>query len=190
MLQATELRKGHIIKHKGELWRVLETMHMTPGNLRGFVRAKLRNLKSGGSIEERFQSTDKFEQAIVETKEVEYSYVDGGNLVFLDPTTYEQIYVPKGLVDAEDLPWLQENMGVTLTVCEGEPTGIELPPAVEATVVETEPFLRGATVSNVFKPAKLDNGVSIQVPPFIERGERIVVNPREKKYVERASEKK
>jgi elongation factor P len=190
MLQATELRKGHIIHYEGGMWMILSVDHVTPGNWRGFVKAKMRNINTGGGAEVRFGSTEKFEQAHVETKEVDYSYFDGSNYVFMDPISYEQIFIHKDKVGEDDAKWLVENMKLTLTLHEGNPMGIELPPSMEAKVVETEPNLRGATVSNVFKPAKLENGVTVTVPPFIEVGEVILVDPREGKYLERAGGKK
>lgn len=190
MLQATELRKGHIINYEGGLWMILSVEHITPGNWRGFVKAKMRNINTGGGAEVRFSSTDKFEQAHVETKQVDYSYFDGSNFVFMDPVSYEQIFIHKDKIGEDDAKWLVENMKLTLTLHEGNPMGIELPPSMEAKVIETEPNLRGATVSNVFKPAKLENGVTVTVPPFIEVGEVILVDPREGKYLERAGGKK
>jgi elongation factor P len=189
MLQATELRKGHIIKHKDDLWMVLDTLHVTPGNWRGFVKAKLRNLRTGGGSEERFQSTDKFEQPHVELKQVEFSYSDANGYVFMDPHSYEQITIPKEKLSEEDRRWLQENMGVNLQLVDGEPLAIELPSTVEIKIQDTEPQMRGATAAASYKPAILENGVKITVPPFIQIGELVLVNPREGTYLGRAGGK-
>ncbi len=185
MLSATELRKGHVISYKNQLWIVQDALHITPGNLRGFVRAKMRSLQTGVLIEERLQSTDKFEQAFIEQREVEFSYKDQNSYVFSDPKTYEQISVRKDLVSDDDAPWFVDGMKLKINLHEGEPFGIELPQALELKVVSTEPFLKGATVSNVFKPAKLENGLTVQVPPFIDQGEVIRVSPVDRKYIER-----
>lgn len=189
MLSATELRKGHIIEYKGDLYLIYHTDHRTRGNLRGFVAVKMRNLRTGSMIEERFASDDRFEQAVIENREAEYSYQDGRNYVFIDPTTYEQISVSDEML-GEDARWLVEGMRVTLQVYEGSVIGVELPARVTVRVVETEPQLKTATITNVFKPARLENGITIQVPPFIENGELIEVNPREGEYLGRAAEKK
>lgn len=189
MLSATDLRKGHVIEYKNQLWIVLDATHITPGNLRGFVRGKIRSLQTGASIEERFSSDQKFEQAFIEQKEAAYSYEEQANFIFIDPKSYEQIFVGKNLVSEEEAKWLSEGMKVTLNLHDGNPISISLPPSVELKVMETEPYLKGATISNVFKPAKLENGITVQVPPFIEQGEIVRVSPSEGKYLERASKK-
>jgi len=189
MLQATELRKGHIIKHNGDLWIVLDTIHVTPGNWRGFVKAKIRNLRTGSGAEERFQSDEKFEQPLVELKQIEFSYADANGYVFMDPHSYEQVTIPKEKIVEEDRKWLQENLVLNLQLVDGEPLTIELPTMVELKVVETEAQMRGATAAASYKPALLENGVKITVPPFVQVGEVVQVNPREGTYLGRAGGK-
>jgi elongation factor P len=185
MLSATEVRKGHVIEYKGDLWMVHWTHHVTPGNLRGFVRIKMRNVKTGVMIEERFSSTDRFEQAILETREVEFSYRDGATFVFLD-SSYEQIPVGQDLVDETTQKWLVEGLKCGMTFHENSPIGVDLPPSILAKVVETEPHMKGATAAASYKPAILENGARVTVPPFIQVGETIKVDPREGTYIERA----
>lgn len=188
MISATQLRKGHIIRYRNDLHMVLDLVHYTPGNKRGFFRTKLRNLRTGATIEEKLMSDESFEQPFVESRDAEYSYSDTHHYVFMDPKTYEQIFVPREKVDEEAGKWLKEGMLCTLQMVEGEPMSIELPPRVEVRVRETEPQLRGATQANSYKPATLENGVKITVPPFIQSGEVILVNPREGKYLGRRGE--
>lgn len=189
MLSATELRKGHIIRYKGDLYIIHNTDHRTRGNLRGFVAVKMRNLRTRSMIEERFASDDRFDQAVIENREAEYSYQDGHSYVFIDPSSYEQISI-SGEMLGEDAKWLVEGMHVTLQVYEGSVMGVELPARVTVRVVETEPQMKTATITNVFKPAKLENGITIQVPPFIGNGELLEVNPQNGEYLGRAGEKK
>jgi elongation factor P len=186
MLSATQLRAGHIIIYKEDLCKVLSMVHYTPGNKRGFFRTKLRNLRTGATLEEKLMADQKFEQPYIETKEVEYSYADANSFVFMDPQTYEQIFIPKDTIGEDDQKWLKENVVVSLQLVDGEPLSVELPANVELKVAETEPQIKGATQSNSFKPATLENGVKITVPPFIQVGEVVRVDPREAKYIERA----
>ncbi len=184
-IQATQIRKGMTIIHNGEPHKVLDFHHHTPGNLRAMVQTKLRNLKTGTSTEHRFRSTDTVERAILEEHEMTYLYTDGSNYHFMNTETYEQI-----ALSAEDLGdmvgYLLPETVIKVEYFEGVPIGIELPPVVELTVIETEPELKGATVSNVNKPAKLETGITIQVPPFIKEGDRIRVDTTEGRYIERA----
>jgi elongation factor P len=184
-IQATQIRRGMIILHNGAPHRVIEFNHHTPGNLRAMVHTKLRNIKTGASAEHRFRSTDAVDRAILEEHEMTYLYSDGDTYHFMNTETYEQI----GL-DAEALGdavgYLLPETVISVEFYEGQPMGIELPQVVELQIVETEPELKGATVSNVSKPAKLETGITIQVPPFIKQGERIRVNTTDGSYVERA----
>lgn len=174
-----------VIKFNNELHTVFSMTHRTPGNLRGFVQAKMRNLRSGSMTEHRFSSEDKVEKAILDQQEMEYMYDDGEYFYFMNIENYEQMHLTKDLLgDATD--YLIPQLKVTVEFYEGKPISVELPPAVEMTVVETEPGLRGATVSNVTKPAKMETGLVVQVPPFINEGEKIRVNTAEGTYQERA----
>ncbi len=185
ILQSTQLRPGMIVKHNNELHSVFSVMHRTPGNLRGFVQAKMRNLKTSSMIEHRFSSEDRVEKVQLDEQEMEYLYDDGDSYHFMNTESYEQTSLSKDLLgDAVD--YLIPNLKVHVEFYEGKPISVELPPAVIMTVVETEPGLKGATVSNVTKPATMETGLVVQVPPFVNQGEKIKVSTSEGAYLERA----
>ena len=185
MLAATQLRPGNVIKHEGELYSVFSVTHRTPGNLRAFVQARLRNLRSGALIEHRFRSEDRVEQAILDEQEMQYLYSDGDDFHFMNTESFEQIHLSREVL-GDGASYLTPNVQIKVEFYEGKPVGIELPAAVELTVVETEPGLKSATASNVGKPAKMETGLVVQVPPFINAGEKIRVDTSEGKYLERA----
>jgi elongation factor P len=185
MISATQLRPGMVVKFNNELYSVFSMTHRTPGNLRGFVQARMRSLKSGTMIEHRFSSEDKVEKALLEQHEMEYLYDDGEYYYFMNSETYEQMHLMKDLL-GDATQYLIPQLKVTVEFYEGKPLGVELPATVEMTVVETEPGLKGATVSNVTKPAKTETGLVVQVPAFITEGEKIRVNTSEGTYQERA----
>lgn len=185
MISATQLRPGMIIKFENDLFSVFKMTHRTPGNLRGFVQVKMRNLRTGSMMEHRFASEDRVEKAALEEHEMEYLYDDGEYYYFMNIESFEQMHLTKDLLgDATD--YLIPQLKVSVEFFEGKPIGVELPPSVAMTVVETEPGLKGATVSNVTKPAKLETGLVVQVPPFINEGEKIRVSTTEGTYQERA----
>jgi elongation factor P len=185
MIAATQLRPGMVIKFNNELHSVFSMVHRTPGNLRGFVQAKMRNLRSGSMIEHRFSSEDKVERVALDEHEMEYLYDDGENYYFMNTETYEQTHLTKDLL-GDGVYYLTPQLKVNVEFYEGRPISVELPPSVEMTVMETEPGLKGATVSNVTKPAKMETGLVVQVPPFINQGERIRISTAEGTYQERA----
>jgi elongation factor P len=173
-----------IIVYEGVPHRVMDFQHRTPGNLRAFVQAKLRNLKTGSSSEVRFSSTEVIERAILDEHEMEYLYSDGEMHHFMNTETFDQI-----ALDAEALgdavSYLVPGTKIQVEFFEGQPIGVELPPVVELTVVETQPMMKGATASNSPKPAKLETGVTVQVPPFVKEGDRIRVDPTRGIYLDR-----
>jgi elongation factor P len=185
MIQATQLRPGMIIEFNGELYSIFRTEHRTPGNLRGFVQARMRNLRTGAMVDHRFASTDFVERAFLEEQEVEYLYEDGGTYYFMNTEDFSQIALTEEQL-GDAVNYLVPQLRLKVEFYEGKPIGVSLPPTVDLTVVETEPGLRGATVSNVTKPAKLETGLVVQVPPFINEGDRIRVNTEEGTYLERA----
>ncbi|MBZ5601928.1 MAG: elongation factor P [Acidobacteriia bacterium] len=185
MIAATQLRPGMVIKFNNELYSVFKMEHRTPGNLRGFVQAKMRNFKTGTMIEHRFSSEDKVERASLDEQEMEYLYDDGEYFYFMNTESYEQMHLMKDLL-GDAVNFLIPNLKVAVEFYEGKPISVELPPSVDLTVVETEPGLKGATVSNVTKPAKTETGLVVQVPPFINEGEKIRVSTSESTYLERA----
>ena len=185
MISATKMRPGMVIKYNNDLYSVFSVNHRTPGNLRGFVQARMRSLKSGTMIENRFSSEDKVEKAILDEIEMEYLYDDGEYFYFMNTENYEQIHLTRDLLgDATN--YLIPQLKVAVEFYEGKPISVELPPTVTMTVIETEPGLKGATVSNVTKPAKMDTGLVVQVPAFITEGEAIRVNTTDGSYQERA----
>src|ERR1035437_108099 len=185
MISATQMRPGMIVKFNNELYSVFTVMHRTPGNLRGFVQAKMRSLRSGTMMEHRFSSEDKVEKAILDEQEMEYLYDDGEYYYFMNTETFEQMHLMKDLL-GDAVQYLIPQLKVKVEFYEGKPLGVELPATVDLTVVETEPGLKVATVSNVTKPAKTETGLVVQVPPFITEGEKIRVSPSEGAYQERA----
>lgn len=174
-----------IIKFNSDLFSIFSVNHRTPGNLRGFVQAKMRNLRSGSMIEHRFSSEDRVERAHLEEHEMEYLYDDGDYYYFMNTETFDQMHLTKDIL-GEAVSYLIPQLHVNVEFYEGKPMSVELPPTVDMTVVETEPSLKGATVSNVTKPAKLETGLVVQVPPFISAGEKIRVSTAEGTYQERA----
>jgi elongation factor P len=184
-ISATQIRRGMVIVFEGNPCKIVEFRHHTPGNLRAMVQAKLRNIRTGSTFEHRFRSADTVEKAALEQHDMEYLYSDGSHHHFMNIETYEQI----GLSE-EDLgdtvQWLMPGLKIQVEFYEGAPIGVELPPSMELKVERTEPTMKGATVSNVNKPATLENGVTIQVPPFVNEGDRIRVDPSEGRYIERA----
>jgi elongation factor P len=184
-MQANDIRKGMIIIHNGGPHRVMDFQHRTPGNLRAFVQARLRSLKSGSSSEVRFSSTENIERAVLEDQEMEYMYSDADHHHFMNTETYDQIALDsETLGNATD--YLTAGTKIQVEFFEGQPIGVELPPSVELTVVETQPEMKGATASNSPKPAKLETGVTVQVPPFVKEGDRIKVDPAKGVYLERS----
>jgi elongation factor P len=184
-IPATQLRPGMIIKHNNDLHAVFSVEHRTPGNLRAFIQAKLRNLRSGAMFEHRFRSADAIEKITVDEVQMEYLYNDGDTYHFMNTENYEQIGLNKDILgDAVD--YLIPNLQIKVEFFDGKPVGIELPQTVELTVVETEPGLKSATASSVTKPAKLETGLVVQVPPFINEGEKIRVDTSEGAYLSRA----
>jgi elongation factor P len=185
MISSTQMRPGMVIKFNNELHSVFSVAHRTPGNLRGFVQAKMRNLRSGNMTEHRFSSEDKVEKAQLDQIEMEYLYDDGEYFYFMNSENYEQMHLTKDLL-GDATSYLIPQLKVSVEFYEGKPISVELPPTVDLTVIETEPGLKGATVSNVTKPAKMETGLMVQVPPFITEGEKIRVNTAEGTYQERA----
>lgn len=184
-MQASDIRRGNIILYNGAPHRVLDFQHRTPGNLRAFVQAKLRNVKTGLSTEVRFSSTESVERVVLEQHEMEYLYSDPNTHHFMNTETYEQIALSDEVL-GDAVGYLTGGTRIKIELFEGDPIGVELPAVVELEVVETVPELKGATASNSPKPATLETGVTVQVPPFIKIGDRIRVDPARGVYLERA----
>jgi elongation factor P len=184
-INGNEIRPGNIIEHDGGLWVAVKTEHVKPGKGGAFAQVELKNLRDGRKLNERFRSADKVERVRLEQKDQQFLYEQDGILTFMDAETYEQIGLPADLL-GERRPFLQDGMTVTVEYYEEEALSVTLPERVTCRIVETEPVVRGQTAANSFKPAILDNGVRVMVPPFVGEGEDIVVSTETFDYVERA----
>ncbi len=184
MIQATQLRPGVVIKHNDDLFTIFSVSHRTPGNKRGFVQARMRNLRSGSMIDFKFSSEDRVERAILDEHEMEFLYRDGDDYYFMNTESYEQIHLKRDTL-GDSVEYLIPNLKIQVEFYNDSPVGVELPMSVDLEVVETEPGLKGSTASNVMKPAKLETGLLVQVPPFVNTGDKIRVNTTEGTYQER-----
>jgi elongation factor P len=184
-IPATQLRPGMIIKHKDDLHSVFSVEHRTPGNLRAFIQAKLRNLRTGAMFVERFRSPDPIEKVNVDEINMEFLYNDGDDYYFMNTENYEQTHLTRDTL-GDAVEYLTANLQIKVEFFDGKAVGIELPQTVELKVIETEPGLKSATASSVTKPAKTETGLIVQVPPFINEGEVIKVDTAEGTYLSRA----
>jgi elongation factor P len=184
-VNTNQFKNGMHIELDGQPWRIVEFQHVKPGKGGAFVRTKLKGLDSGAVVDRTFRAGEKFPRVFTETKNVQYLYDDGGDVHFMDTETYEQFALPHS--DLEDsLPFMQPNSAAQVLVVDGKPSSVQLPASVELEVVETEPGVKGDTVSNVTKPATLETGAVVQVPLFVNVGDRLKVDPHERRYISRA----
>lgn len=183
-MNANDIRKGMVLLHNNDPHYVMESTHRTPGNLRAFVQVRLRNLKTGNSFETRFSSTESVERVNLSRQDMEFLYRDDDLYHFMNTENYEQVALNSDAL-GDTAKYMQEGLKVQIEFYETDPLSVTLPGAIELEVVETEPEVKGGTASNSPKPAKLSNGVSVMVPPFIKQGEKIRINPNEDKYIER-----
>jgi elongation factor P len=184
MIQATQLRPGMIIIYENDLYRVTAIHHLTPGNKRGFMQTKMKNLKTGIGTEKKFRSEDRLDQATLDSRKMQYLYAEGELYTFMDTENYEQTSLPAEEI-GDLLHYLLPEQVIEMQFHDGRPVGINMPSTVELAVVETEPSFKGATASASYKPAKLETGVTVQVPPFIQVGDKVRVDPSEGTYLER-----
>jgi elongation factor P len=184
-INGNEIRPGNILDHNGGLWTAVKVDHVKPGKGGAFAQVELRNLRNGSKLNERFRSADKVERVRLEQKDQQFLYESDGMLVFMDNETFEQIELPAEIL-GERRPFLQDGMTVQIEYFEYEALSASLPQKVTCTVVETEPVVKGQTAANSFKPAVLDNGIKIMVPPFVGQDEQVVVNTETMEYSERA----
>jgi elongation factor P len=184
MISATQMRVGYIVLHNGKPHRVTAVVHRTPGNLRGFVQATLVNIENGSKNEHRFSSEDKVERAALEEHKLQFSYRAGDEFHFMNTESYEMIALGKDIL-GDAVGYLIEGMVITAMYFEGRVVGIDVPMFVEMTVTETTPNIKGAAVQNTSKPAILETGLEIKVPPYIEEGNRVKVDTRTGEFVER-----
>ena len=185
IVSTNQFKNGMHIEVDGEPWRIVEFQHVKPGKGGAFVRTKLKNLDSGAVVDETFRAGEKFVRVHTEVKNVQYLYDSGDDVVFMDEENYEQMHLTHASVE-DALEFLQPSSSVQLLMVDGKPAGVQMPASVELAVTETEPGIRGDTVSNVTKPATLETGAVVQVPLFVNIGDKIKVDPREKRYISRA----
>jgi elongation factor P len=184
-INGNQVRPGNVIEHRGGLWVAVKTQAVKPGKGGAFNQVELKNVIDGTKLNERFRADETVERARIDTKDYQYLYTDGERLVFMDTDTYEQIDLAADFV-GERAAFLQDGMTVSVQTHDATPIGIELPEHVTLQITETEPTIKGQTASSSYKPAMLENGVRVMVPPFISVGERIVVDTNEVTYVRRA----
>lgn len=186
-LPATQIRRGMVIVFEGDPCRIIEFRHHTPGNLRAMVQAKLKNLRSGNNFEHRFRADDQLHKADMETQELQFLYKGGDSYHFMNTDNYEQLEMDEETL-GDNAPWMQDNMMVMVEFYNGKPMSIQLPQFMNFTIVDTAPVMKTATKTASSKPAKLENGVTINVPEFIASGERVRVNPNTGEYMDRAKD--
>jgi elongation factor P len=184
-VNTNQFRNGMHIEVDGSVWRILEFQHVKPGKGGAFVRTRLKNLDSGAVVEKTFRAGERFSRIRTEVKNAQYLYDAGDEVVFMDEVTFEQFSLPRDSV-ADALDFIEPSSTVQMLTVDGRPAGLQLPASVELTVSETVPGVRGDTVSNVTKPATLETGAVVQVPLFVNTGDRVKVDPRDRRYISRA----
>jgi elongation factor P len=184
-INGNELRKGDVILFENKLWMCLSSVHRTPGNLRAFVQAVLRNLREGNQKEVRFSATERVEKVDVFEREMQFLYSDGDVFHFMDTENFEQLELSRSIIGDKE-PYLQPDMKLNMSFYEADPLTIRLPQSMEFDVVEADPEIKGATASASKKSATLSNGLSIQVPQFVNVGDRVKINTESGEYLERA----
>jgi elongation factor P len=184
-IQATRLKKGMLVKMGQDLFRVLELQHVTPGNLRGFVRVKFRNIRNGALADEKLRSEDTVDRATLDERQMQYLYADGDSYCFMDTTSFDQVSITSEAL-GESINYLKAEMTISVEFYGENPVGIELPPAVDLRVTDTAPGIKGATASAQVKPATLETGLVVTVPPFVNTGDTIRVSTDTGEYLSRA----
>ena len=179
------MKKGMLIKIGQDLFRVLELQHVTPGNLRGFVRVKFRNIRTGALADQKLRSEDLVDRATLDEREMQYLYRDGDAFHFMDTSTYEQLHIDAEAL-GDNVNYLIPDALIKVEFFGTEPVGIELPPTVDLVVDDTAPGIKGATASNQIKPARLETGLVVNVPPFVNTGDKVRVNTETGEYLSRA----
>ena len=185
VVNTNQFKNGMHIELDGSVWRIVEFQHVKPGKGGAFVRTKLKSLEAGAVVDRTFRAGEKFPRVHTEVKSVQFLYDDGTEAHFMDEETYEQFGLPRGEI-ADELAYMLPSSSVQILQVNGKPSGIQMPASVELAVADTEPGVKGDTVSNVTKPATLETGAVVQVPLFVNIGERVKVDPREARYISRA----
>ena len=186
-LNGNAIKPGNVIDHNNRLWVAVKIEHVKPGKGGAFAQVELRDIRDGTKSNERFRSSETVERVILEESTSSFLYEEGDNLIFMDSTSFEQVAVPRSMV-GDQAAFLQDGMEVTVNSHDSEPISIELPDKVTVTVLEADAVVKGQTASSSYKPAIVDNGIRVMVPPHIEAGTRIVVRPEDSSYVERAKD--
>jgi elongation factor P len=184
-INGNEIRPGNILEHDGGLWAAVKVDHVKPGKGGAFAQVELRNLRNGSKLNERFRSADKVERVRLDQRDQQFLYESGGMLVFMDNETYEQTEISADIL-GDRRPFLQDGMTIKIEYYDEEALSASLPQKVTCKIAETEPVVKGQTAANSFKPAILDNGIKVMVPPFVGQDEAIVVNTETMEYSERA----
>ena len=184
-VNTNQFKNGMHIEIDGGVWRIVEFQHVKPGKGGAFVRTKVKNLDTGAVVDRTFRAGEKFQRMYTEVKSAQYLYDSGDEVIFMEDETYEQFSLPRKSV-AQELEFIPPSTTVQILTVDGKPSGLQLPSSIELSVAETEPGVKGDTVSNVTKPAKLETGATVQVPLFVNIGDRIKVDPREGRYISRA----
>ena len=184
-INGNEIRPGNVLEHAGGLWVAVKVDHVKPGKGGAFAQVEMKNLRNNSKLNERFRSADKIERVRLEQRDQQFLYENDGMLVFMDTETFDQIELPADLL-GERRPFLQDGMTVVIEYYDTEALNVTLPQKVTCKVLETEPVVKGQTAANSFKPAVLDNGVRVMVPPFVGQDEDIIVNTETMDYAERA----
>ena len=185
-IDGNEIRPGNVIEHQNRLWRAVKTQHVKPGKGGAFLQVELKYIRDGTKLNERFRSSESVERVRLDQKEYQYLFSDGTSHTFMDQENYEQVTLSEDVIDPDQSRFLQDGMVVQIESYEEEPIGVELPERVTLEVVEADPVVKGQTATSSYKPAMLENGVRIQVPPHIEAGTAVVVSTADATYVERA----
>ncbi len=186
-INGNAIRIGNVIEFEGKLWVAVKTQHTQPGKGGAYMQVELKNLVDGTKKNERFRSSEQVERVYLDQSPYQYLYEEGDNLIFMDQSSYEQISLSKDFV-GDAAAFLQDGMIVDVSSYEGKPLSVQLPDTVILTITEADPVIKGQTASSSYKPAKLENGLKIMVPPHIESGMRVVVNTADASYVERAKD--
>lgn len=184
-ISGNAIRPGYVLEFRNRLWLVLKTQHTQPGKGGAYMQVEMKDIKDGTKLNERFRSADTVEKARLDQKEYQFLYAEDELLHFMDTENYDQITLPSSLLENK-LPLLQDGMQVTLELYDGDPISVALPEQMTFTINEADPVVKGQTAASSYKPAILENGLRVMVPPFIESGEAIVINTEDLTYVERA----
>lgn len=187
-INGNAIRPGMVIEHQGRLWRAVKIQHTQPGKGGAYLQVELKDLRSNTKLNERFRSSETVERATLEQRDYQYLFSDGGSFTFMDNETYEQVELNADMIGEDQVPYLQENMTVTIESHEDTPIGVQLPASVVLEVTEADAVVKGQTASSSYKPATLENGVRTLVPPHIATGTRVVINTDDGSYMERAKD--